>query len=62
MVMVAPIEGSEAVRYDQVHRLTLPNTDANYAYRGQIKTTYNGVTTGTPAQIISTSASSSGVP
>ncbi|MFC4685465.1 thrombospondin type 3 repeat-containing protein [Epilithonimonas pallida] len=56
------IEGSEAVRYDQVHRLTLPNTDANYAYRGQIKTTYNGVTTGTPAQIISTSASSSGVP
>ncbi|PZU84603.1 MAG: hypothetical protein DI529_11070 [Chryseobacterium sp.] len=56
------IEGSEAVRYDQVHRLTLPNTDANYPYRGQIKTTYNGVTRGTPAQIISTSASASGVP
>jgi len=56
------IEGSEAVRYDQVHSMTLPAGDANYAYRGQIKTIYNGVTTGTPAQIISTSPSSSGVP
>lgn len=52
------IEGSEAVRYDQVNSLTsLPVTS-----RGQIKVTYNGSTTGTPAQIVSTSPSSNGVP
>ncbi|WP_147366827.1 hypothetical protein [Epilithonimonas arachidiradicis] len=56
------IEGSEAVRYDQVHRLNLPTTDANYAYRGQIKTIYNGVTTGTPAGVVSNSAAAYGVP
>lgn len=56
------IEGSEAVRYDQVHSMTLPSSDANYAYRGQIKKTYDGVTNGTPAQIVSTTPSSSGVP
>ena len=56
------IEGSEAVRFDQVHSMTLLSGDANYAYRGQIKVTYNGSTTGTPAQIISTSGSASGVP
>ncbi len=56
------IEGSEVVRYDQVHSMTLPVGNANYAYRGQIKVIYNGVTVGSPAQIISTSGASSGVP
>lgn len=56
------IEGSEAVRFDQVHSLTLPSADPNYRYRGQVKVTYNGTTTGSPAQIISTTPSSSGVP
>lgn len=42
--------------------MTLPVGNANYAYRGQIKVTYNGSTTGTPAQIVSTSTGSSGVP
>lgn len=56
------LEGSEAVKIDQIHSLTLPNTDANYPYRGQIKTIYNGTTTGTQAQIISTSTPSYGVP
>ena len=56
------IEGSEAVRFDQVHSMTLPVGNANYNYRGQIKVTYNGTTTGTPSQIISTTPSASGVP
>jgi len=56
------IEGSEAVRFDQVHSMALPVGNANYNYRGQIKVTYNGTTTGTPAQIISTSPSAIGVP
>lgn len=56
------IEGTEAVRFDQVHSMTLPVGNANYAYRGQIKVTYNGTTTGTPAQIISTTPSAAGVP
>ena len=56
------IEGSEAVKYDQVHALTLPSGDANYKYRGMIKVIYNGTTAGTPAQIISTSAAANGVP
>lgn len=55
------IEGSEAVRFDQVHSMTLPTTDTNYRYRGQIKVAYNGTTTGTPAQIVSNSASAFGV-
>lgn len=48
------IEGSETVTYPQVHALTLPSTDANYNFRGQIKVLGNGTTPGTPAQIIST--------
>lgn len=56
------IEGSENVRYDQVHRLNLPTTDANYAYRGQIKVIYDGVTAGTPSGIISNTAAANGVP
>jgi uncharacterized repeat protein (TIGR01451 family) len=56
------IEGSETVRFNQVHSLTLPVGNANYAYRGQIKMIYDGVTTGTPAQIISTSSAAIGVP
>jgi len=56
------IEGSETVRYDQVHSMTLPVGDANYIYRGQIKKIYDGVTNGTPAGIVSTTPSSNGVP
>ncbi|MCW3168665.1 Ig-like domain-containing protein [Chryseobacterium sp. 09-1422] len=56
------IEGTEAVRFNQIHSLTLPVGNANYAYRGQIKMVYDGVTTGTPAQVISTSALANGVP
>ena len=56
------IEGSETVKFDQVHSLSLPSTDANYAYRGQIKVLGNGTTTGTPAQIISTIPGANGVP
>ena len=56
------IEGSETVRFDQVHSLTLPSNNVNYPYRGQIKVTYNGSTTGTPAQIVSNSVSANGVP
>ena len=56
------IEGSENVKYNQIHDLNLPLADLNYAYRGQIKVKYDGVTTGSPSQIISTSASANGVP
>ena len=56
------IEGSEAIRFDQVHSLTLPPSDTNYTNRGQIKVVYDGITKGTPSQIISISASSYGVP
>ncbi len=56
------VEGSETVKFDQVHSLSLPVGDANYAYRGQIKVLGNGTTTGTPAQIISTVGGASGVP
>ncbi len=56
------LEGSEFVRRTHIHSLSLPITDANYPYRGQIKVTYNGTTTGTPAQIISTSTGANGVP
>lgn len=56
------LEGSEFVRRTHIHSLSLPTTDANYPYRGQIKVTYNGTTTGTPAQIISTSTGANGVP
>ena len=56
------LEGSEFVRRTHIHSLSLPTTDANYPYRGQIKVTYNGTTTGTPAQIISTSTEANGVP
>lgn len=56
------IEGSENVTYSQIHALDLPVSDTNYAYRGQIKVKYDGVTTGSPSQIISTSAAANGVP
>ena len=56
------IEGSENVEYNQIHALDLPASDTNYAYRGQIKVKYDGVTTGSPSQIISTSAAANGVP
>ena len=50
------IEGSELVRYNQINPLTAAVNP------GQIKVTYNGTTTGTPSQIISTSATANGVP
>ena len=56
------IEGSENVKYNQIHALDLPVSDPNYSYRGQIKVKYDGVNTGSPSQIISTSASANGVP
>ena len=56
------IEGSENVKYNQIHALDLPVSDPNYSYRGQIKVKYDGVTTGSPSQIISTSAAANGVP
>ena len=56
------IEGSENVKYNQIHDLNLPLADPNYAYRGQIKVTYNGTTTSTPSGIISNSPSANGVP
>lgn len=56
------IEGSETVKYNQVHSLSLLNTDANYAYRGQIKVLANGITAGTPFQVVSKIANASGVP
>ena len=56
------VEGSENVKYNQIHALDLPASDTNYAYRGQIKVKYDGVTTGSPSQIISTSAAANGVP
>ncbi len=56
------IEGSETVRYDQVHSMSLPVADSNYIYRGQIKKIYDGVTNGTPTGIVSTTPSSNGVP
>lgn len=56
------IEGSENVTYSQIHALDLPVGDTNYAYRGQIKVKYDGVTTGSPSQVISTSAAANGVP
>lgn len=56
------IEGSENVKYNQIHDFNLPLADPNYAYRGQIKVTYNGTTTSTPSGIISNSPSANGVP
>ncbi|MCW3168678.1 hypothetical protein OMO38_09065 [Chryseobacterium sp. 09-1422] len=56
------IEGSEFIKYDQVHALNLPVTDPNYMYRGQIKVKANGVTAGTPAEIISKLPNANGVP
>lgn len=56
------IEGSENVRFQQVHSLTLPTTDVNYPYRGQIKVRADGFTVGTPSQIISNVAAANGVP
>ena len=56
------LEGSENVKYNQIHDLNLPLADPNYAYRGQIKVTYNGTTTSTPSGIVSNSISANGVP
>lgn len=57
------IEGSEYVTAAQIHSLTLASTDPNYKYRGQIRVTFNGTTVNNnPAQIVSTSAASNGVP
>lgn len=56
------VEGSEAVKVDQIHSLSLPTTDTNYAFRGQIKVLANGVTAGTPTQIVSKIPGANGVP
>ncbi|WP_379964588.1 hypothetical protein [Epilithonimonas sp. UC225_85] len=56
------IEGSETVKFDQVHSLSLVSTDTNYAYRGQIKVLANGTATGTPIQVVSKIAGANGVP
>lgn len=57
------IEGSEYITPAQIHPLTLASTDPNYNYRGQIRVTFNGTTVNNnPAQIVSTSAASNGVP
>lgn len=47
------VEGSERVQYNQVHPLTLPTSDPNYPYRGQIKVGADGINPGTPSGIIS---------
>lgn len=56
------IEGSEFIKYDQVHALNLPASDANYNYRGQIKVLANGITTGSPSQVVSKISGANGVP
>lgn len=57
------IEGSEYITLAQIHPLTLASTDPNYNYRGQIRVIHDGITVNNnPAQIISTSAASNGVP
>ncbi|MFC7347986.1 thrombospondin type 3 repeat-containing protein [Chryseobacterium zhengzhouense] len=56
------IEGSEFVKYEQVHALNLPMSDPNYNYRGQIKVLADGITTGSPVQVVSKTAQSNGVP
>ena len=56
------IEGSENVNNLQVYPLDLPIGHPDYAFRGQTKVTYAGFTTNTPANIISTSPNSLGVP
>lgn len=56
------VEGSENVRFTQIHAFSLLSSDANYPYRGQIKVLANGTTTGTPSQVISTVAAANGVP
>lgn len=56
------IEGSEYVTATQIHSLTLPVGDANYAYRGQIKVLADGTATGTPSQVVSTVSGANGIP
>lgn len=51
------LEGNENVRYNQIHSLTLPSTDSNYPYRGQIKMGADGVNPGAPSGIVSNDAS-----
>lgn len=52
------IEGTEQVQFNQVYPLNF----ATIALRGQIRVLGNGVTEGTPAQVISTLAAANGVP
>lgn len=56
------IEGSETVKFEQVHSLSLANTDPNYPYRGQIKVLANGIATGSPSQVVSKVVNAYGVP
>ncbi|OCK51871.1 hypothetical protein BA768_15290 [Chryseobacterium sp. CBo1] len=56
------IEGSELVKYDQVHPLNLLADNPDYKYRGQIKVLADGVTKGNPGQVISKSPLANGVP
>lgn len=52
------LEGSENVRITQVYPLNFTTVPL----RGQIRVTHDGVTPGTPAQIVSTGAAANGVP
>lgn len=56
------IEGSENVKFQQVHSLTLPSTNVNYPYRGQIKVKADGFISGSPSEIVSNLATAIGVP
>ncbi|WP_175622575.1 thrombospondin type 3 repeat-containing protein [Chryseobacterium schmidteae] len=56
------IEGSENVKYTQVHALSLLSSDPNYKFRGQIKVLGNGTTSGNPNQVVSTKPEGYGVP
>lgn len=56
------IEGSESVRFNEVYPLTLPSSDPNYPYRGQIKVKADGFTHGSPSEIISNQFAAIGVP
>ena len=56
------LEGSEIITRFQIHSINLPASDPNYAYRGQIKVTYDGTTVASPNNIVSTSPNGLGVP
>lgn len=55
-------EGSEKVLLKQAHSLDLLPSDPNYPYRGQIKVKADGVTEGSPAEIVSNKPEAYGVP